>query len=89
MADITVKEAAVLWDISDRRVRAMCTEGRIPGVIKEGRTYKIPADALKPIAERKLRGKQITTQYESFFRHIDAKKAELERRPLTQSELEN
>lgn len=86
---ITVKEAAKLWDISDRRVRALCYEGKIPGVIKEGRAYKIPADALKPVDERRLRGKKISTQYESLFRHIDAKKAELERRrSLTQGELE-
>lgn len=86
---ISVKEAAKLWDISDRRVRVLCSEGKIPRTIKEGRAYKIPADAIKPVDERTLRGKEIPTKYEDLFKRIDAKKAELEkRRPLTQGELE-
>lgn len=84
-----MQEAAELWEISDRRVRALCSEGRIPGTIKEGRAYKIPADASKPVDERTLRGKKIPTQYEDVFKSIDAKKIELEkRRLLTQGELE-
>lgn len=86
---ISVQQAAKLWDISDRRVRVLCSEGKIPGTIKEGRAYKIPADALKPVDERTLRGKSIPTQYEDLFKRIDAKKMELQkRRPLTQGELE-
>ena len=86
---ITVQQAAKLWGISDRRVRVLCSEGRIPGVIKEGRAYKIPIDSIKPVDERTLRGKKISAQYEDLFKRIDAKKAELEkRRPLTQGELE-
>ena len=86
---MTVKQAAKLWEISDRRVRVLCSEGRIPGVIKEGRAYKIPIDSIKPVDERTLRGIEIPAQYEDLFKRIDAKKAELEkRRPLTQGELE-
>ena len=86
---MSVQQAAKLWSISDRRVRVLCSEDKIPGTIKEGRAYKIPADALKPVDERTLRGKNIATQYEDLFKRIDAKKAELEkRRPLTQGELE-
>ncbi len=86
---MTVKQAAKLWEISDRSVRVLCSEGRIPGVIKEGRAYKIPIDSIKPVDERTLRGIEIPAQYEDLFKRIDAKKAELEkRRPLTQGELE-
>ena len=86
---MTVKQADKLWEISDRRVRVLCSEGKIPGTIKEGRAYKIPIDAIKPVDERTLRGKKISAQYEDLFKRIDAKKAELEkRRPLTQGELE-
>lgn len=86
---MSVQQAAKLWNISDRRVRILCLEGKIAGTIKEGRAYKIPADALKPVDERTLRGKHIPTQYEDLFKRIDAKKVELEkRRPLTQGELE-
>ena len=48
MMYITVKEAAEKWGISDRRVRILCSEGKIPGTYQEGRTWKIPYDAIKP-----------------------------------------
>lgn len=86
---ISVQEASKSWNISDRRVRMLCANSKIPGTIKEGRAYRIPADAIKPVDERTLKGKEIPTKYEELFKRIDAKKAELEkRRPLTQGELE-
>ena len=86
---MTVKEAAEKWKISDRRVRDLCSGGKIPGVKKEGPAYRIPIDALKPADGRKLRGKKIASKYKELFKTIDAKKIELEkRRPLTQGELE-
>lgn len=89
MEYMSVHQAAELWKISDRRVRVLCSEGKIPGTIKEGRAYKIPIDALKPVDERTLRGKNISSEYDDLFKRIDAKKAELQkRRPLTQGELE-
>jgi len=45
---ITAVQAAKLWGISDRRVRVLCTEGKIPGVFKDGKSYKIPECATKP-----------------------------------------
>lgn len=45
---ITVKQAAEKWRISDRRVRILCSEGKIPGAYQEGRAWKIPYDARKP-----------------------------------------
>jgi Fic family protein len=86
---MSVLKAAELWNISDRRVRVLCAEGKIIGVIKEGRAYRIPLDALKPVDERTLRGKNIAIKYEDLFKRIDAKKAKLKKkRPLTQGELE-
>ena len=41
-------QAAEKWEISDRRVRTLCKEGKISGVILEGKTYKIPENATKP-----------------------------------------
>ncbi len=88
MQYITVKQASERWGISDRRVRVLCAEGRIEGVVKEGRSYLIPEDALKPIDGRSLRGKQIPEQYAALFNAIDEIKAELDRRrPLTSGEL--
>jgi len=45
---ITAQQAAEKWNISDRRVRVLCGEGKIPGAFKDGKSYKIPADAAKP-----------------------------------------
>ncbi|TVX23369.1 helix-turn-helix domain-containing protein, partial [Streptococcus pneumoniae] len=33
---ITAKEAAKKWGISDRRVRILCSEGKIHGAYQEG-----------------------------------------------------
>ena len=88
MQYITVKQASERWGISERRVRVLCAEGRIEGVIQKGRSYLIPADTLKPIDGRSLRGKEIPEQYAALFASIDGMKAELDRRrPLTAGEL--
>jgi len=48
METMTAQQAAQRWGISDRRVRVLCGEGKIPGAAKDGKSYKIPADAAKP-----------------------------------------
>mgnify|MGYP002516910747 FL=1 len=47
-----VKEAAELWNISERRITTLCKEGKIKGAKKEGRFWLIPADAKKPADKR-------------------------------------
>ena len=49
---MTVKEAAKLWVISERRVMILCKEGKIDGVTKKGRSWVIPANAEKPADAR-------------------------------------
>ena len=79
---MTVKQAAEKWGISDRRVRILCSEGKIPDVTREGRSWKIPEDAKKPED-----GRYKTT--ENLVEKIDRKKTELDsRRPLTEGEVE-
>ena len=79
---MTVKQASEKWGISDRRVRILCTEGKIAGAYQEGRGWKIPVDAVKPADGRY----KVT---ESLLSQIDRKKAELDsRRPLTAGEAE-
>jgi len=86
---ITTQQAAAKWGISDRRVRVLCVEGKIPGAVKHGKSYRIPADTPRPTDGRKLRGKTIPDEYRAIFARIDAKKALLNsRRPLTPAELE-
>ena len=83
-----MNEIAEQWGISDRRVRILCEQGKIEGVIKEGRSYKIPIDAIKPVDGRSNKGKKISTEFANFFAHIDGMKEEInKRRPLTKSEL--
>jgi len=49
-------EAAAKWGISDRRVRVLCEQGKIPGAHKGGKSYQIPTDAEKPADVRKRSG---------------------------------
>lgn len=77
---LTVKQASEKWGISDRRIRVLCSEGKIPGAYREGRGWKIPVDAKKP-ADGRYKSK------ESLLTQIDRKKVELDsRRPLTAGE---
>jgi len=48
MKYIGAKEASGKWDISPRRVQALCDQGRISGVFRLGNAWAIPADAKKP-----------------------------------------
>lgn len=85
---ISVKEAAEQWGISDRRVRKLCQVGKIAGVVKQGRSYFIPADAVKPVDGRTLRGTIVPEEYAAHLLCVDALKAELDRRrPLSAGEL--
>ena len=78
---MTVKQASEKWGISDRRVRILCAEGKIPGAYQEGRAWKIPIDAIKP-ADGRYKTK------ESLLSQIDRKKKEFDgKRPLTEGEL--
>ena len=49
---MTVKEAAILWNLTERRVASLCKEGKIKGAIKKGRSWIIPADSKKPTDNR-------------------------------------
>jgi len=78
---MTVKDAAAKWGISDRRVRILCKEGKIPGAFQQGHSWKIPENAVKPTD-----GRYKTSS--SLLEIIDQKKKELDsRRPLTEGEV--
>lgn len=53
MADyISVKEAAMRWDITERRVSTLCRDGKISGAKKRDKRWMIPADTKKPVDRR-------------------------------------
>lgn len=54
-----VKEAAMRWNVSERRVSTLCKEGKIEGAVKEGKQWSIPADAEKPADSRVKSGAYI------------------------------
>ncbi len=65
MEYLSVRQIAEKWAISKRRVQTLCTEGRIPGAMRVGSYWAIPADAEKPKDERIKTGKYIKNKDES------------------------
>lgn len=49
---MTIRDAAALWGITERRVNELCKTGRIPGAYKSGRQWMIPDKAQKPADKR-------------------------------------
>ena len=46
---MTIREASILWNISERSVRNYCALGRVEGAILEDGVWKIPPDTKKPV----------------------------------------
>ena len=57
MEYITAHQAAQKWNISQRRVQILCSQGRIEGVFKLGENWAIPITAKKPSDSRKKESK--------------------------------
>lgn len=80
MEYIKVAKAAEKWGISPRRVRILCSEGKIEGVIRKGKLYMIPENAQKPRDGRLSKC--------NILDEIEEKKAKLDAmRPLTPGEI--
>ena len=52
---MTASQAAKKWNISQRRVQVLCSEGRIKGVFKLGDAWAIPENAENPTDARTTR----------------------------------
>ena len=52
MVFLSSLQIAKKWNISDRMVRNYCAQGKIPGAFLSGKTWSIPADAVKPSREK-------------------------------------
>lgn len=89
MEYIKVSEVAQKWGISPRRVRLLCEQGRIAGVIRKGNLYMIPEDAAQPIDARTYAKSTGRKPYSPILEQVDALKKQLDAcRPLTPAEVE-
>lgn len=55
----TCKQIALEWGISERTVTNLCKTGKIPGAGKDGKSWQIPDDAVRPIDKRIVSGKYV------------------------------
>lgn len=77
MKYMTVLEASKKWGISDRRVRFLCSQGRIRGIIQQGRRYLIPDGTEKPSDERIRRSHGSKSKRYNDFSRLDFLKSML------------
>ncbi|MBK5247340.1 MAG: Fic family protein [Peptostreptococcaceae bacterium] len=83
MKYISIKEASEKWKISDRRIRVLCSEGRIEGAVKIGRNWAVLADAVQP-ADARERNQKIYLGLEYDYSYVDSLKKAIDRhRPFT------
>lgn len=57
MEYLSITQTSEKWGLSKRRIQVLCQEGRLPGAMKVGSYWAIPADAVKPRDERIKSGK--------------------------------
>lgn len=55
----TCKEMALIWNVTERTITKFCKAGKIPGAIKDGKSWKIPDNAEKPMDGRISTGKYV------------------------------
>lgn len=77
-----VKEISRKWKVSERRVRTLCSQGRIKGALKVGRGWKIPSNAIKPTDSRYKKMDKLVVSIEEKLAQLKSK------RPFTSGELE-
>lgn len=72
---LSIHEAAKKWKVSERRISQYCTQGRIPGAQKFGRSWAIPEDAKKPEdprqARREARMDPAGLSYDSILKNVN------------------
>lgn len=59
MEYLSITQTSKKWKLSGRRIQTLCIEGRIPGAMKIGSYWAIPADAEKPKDKRIKSGRYI------------------------------
>ncbi len=81
MEFMTTKEAVKKWNISERRIRQLLQDGRIEGAIKNGNSWNIPVDAIKPVDKRVIKPGGvdfIINLADNYFDEVDKLKKKLD-----------
>lgn len=78
---MTTKIASEKWGISDRRIRILCSQGKIDGAELIGKTWYLPDNATKPLDGR------IKTPTNYLSKILELKSILDKKRPLTEGEL--
>lgn len=55
----TCREMAKMWNVTERTVTTFCKSGKIPGAVKDGKSWQIPDNSEKPVDGRVSSGKYI------------------------------
>lgn len=79
---MTTKKASEKWGISDRRIRILCSQGKIDGAELIGKTWYLPDNATKPLDGR------IKTPTNYLLKILELKSILDKKRPLTEGELQ-
>lgn len=91
MEFMTTKEAVKKWNVSERRIRQLLQDGRIEGAIKNGNSWNIPADSIKPVDKRVIKPDNldfIIDLEDNYFNEVDKLKKELDsKRPIPKGTL--
>ena len=86
---IKVTEAAKRWGLSPRRVRVLCAENRIAGIVRKGNLYYIPDNAMHPIDARTYSKQKNKKSYTPLLAEVDMLQKQLaSMRPLTPAEVD-
>ena len=62
---VSVKDIAKMWNVTERRVTALCKNGKIGGAIKNGNVWQIPFDSEKP-QDKRVKSGQYSRNNHSF-----------------------
>ena len=79
---MTTKQASEKWGISDRRIRLLCQQNKIPNAELIGKTWYLPDDAKKPKDGRMKTNQNLLNKIIELKNQLD------EKRPFTEGELQ-
>lgn len=93
MEYMTTSDAVKKWNISERRVRQLLSEGRIEGAFKIGGNWNIPIDEEKPLDKRNIKPDNIDFKIDidnNYFDEVDKLKKKLDsKRPISKETLQS